>query len=110
MGFHVLKNVIQKAEALAFNDFQVMFLFSYISCPWCQIQVTLDYAWLQKLSLYFFQKCYNFKFYIWIFELIVKMSVSGARTASKVGFLFVCHVFQLSVPGVFVEHTVVSPV
>ena len=29
-------NVIQKAEGLTFNDFQVMF-FSYVSCSWCQI-------------------------------------------------------------------------
>ena len=35
-SFHVLNNVIQKAEGLTFNDFQVMF-FSYVSCSWCQI-------------------------------------------------------------------------
>lgn len=62
----------------------------------------------KSFLLYFFQKCYNFKFYIWIFELIVKTFVYGARHESRVGFLFVCCVFQLNVSGVFVENTLVS--
>lgn len=45
----------------------------------------------KSFLLYFSQKCYNFKFYIWIFELIVKIFVYGARHESKVGFLFAAY-------------------